>query len=330
MAHIVIGASGFTGRHLLKSLVLDKEDVIAVDIKPLADDLSQKIRYIQADIREPEQLAKIPLSPNDTIIHLAARQYHLAVPHRGRAQFFEDVNVRGTANVLDLMDQRNCKNLIYFSTDMVYGLPQKIPLTTDHPLVPFGPYGASKMKSERLCAKFRERGFNITIFRPRLISGPERLGILEKLFTLIEKGFPVPMIGNGSNHYQMVSVFDCVDAIRMAIAKDFPSNTYNLGSANPPTVKELLSRLIRHAGSRSILLPTPAGLVKGVLSVMDGVGMTLMYPEQFLIADQNCIVDIKANETELGWIPRHDDQEMIFQAFDEFRNVRSQSPTIDR
>jgi dTDP-glucose 4,6-dehydratase len=53
---------------------------------------------------------------------------------------------------------------------------------------------------------------NISMFRPRLIIGPGRLGILEKLFKLIDMNLPVPMIGSGKNPYQFISVFDCAEA----------------------------------------------------------------------------------------------------------------------
>ena len=73
---------------------------------------------------------------------------------------------------------------------------------------------------------------------------------------------PVPTIGSGENHYQMVSVFDCVGAILCAIDKGIPNKEYNLGSENPPSCKELLQFVIRDSGKHSIVVPTPAKIVK--------------------------------------------------------------------
>jgi dTDP-glucose 4,6-dehydratase len=73
----------------------------------------------------------------------------------------------------------------------------------------------------------------ISIFRPRLIIGPGRLGILSKLFTLIDANLPVPMIGSGRNPYQFISVFDCAEAARLAWRAGVPNEAYNLGSDNP-------------------------------------------------------------------------------------------------
>jgi dTDP-glucose 4,6-dehydratase len=43
-------------------------------------------------------------------------------------------------------------------------------------------------------------------------------------------------------------------------------------------VKKLLGDLIKHAGSKSILLPTPAGLVKLTLNTLDWMNLPIMDP----------------------------------------------------
>ena len=68
---------------------------------------------------------------------------------------------------------------------------------------------------------------------------------------------PVPTIGNGKNHYQMISVFDCVSAILCAIDKGLPNKEYNLGSKNSPDIRTLLKGVIASAHSHSVVIPTP-------------------------------------------------------------------------
>lgn len=175
---------------------------------------------------------------------------------------------------------------------MVYGKPQRLPVDINHNRKPYRPYGQSKKKAEDLCKLYRDKGINITIFRPRLIIGPGRLGVLGKLFFLINKNLPVPMIGNGANHYQMVSVLDCVSAIRFAVNKGVPNQEYNLGSKDPPSVEELLGNFIKRVRSNSFLIKTSGSLIKPILKLLDKLGLTLMSEEQFMIADENYIVDI--------------------------------------
>jgi nucleoside-diphosphate-sugar epimerase len=97
-----------------------------------------------------------------------------------------------------------------------------------------------------------------------------------------------------------------------------PDQVYNLGSKDPPTVSELLEELIRRARSKSVVLKTPARLVKGLLALLDLSGLTVLHKEQFAIADVNYLVDIEKTEKELDWHPNHTDKDMLFEAFDQY------------
>lgn len=189
------------------------------------------------------------------MVNLAANQYHGEVPKDAR-EFFFATNSTGACNILDWAFKKGIRKCILFTTDMVYGKPQHLPVAEGHPKNPFGFYGQSKMEAEAHAHEFRQKGMNITIFRPRMIVGPGRMGILRKLFKLIDLNLPIPLIGSGRNHYQMVSVHDCVSALLKGVEHGCPNSEYNLGSKNPPTVRELLLNLIRSANSKSVLIPT--------------------------------------------------------------------------
>ena len=127
------------------------------------------------------------------------------------------------------------------------------------------------------------------------------------------------MIGSGRNPYQFISVFDCAKAARLAWDNDVPNSAYNLGSDKPPPVRKLLGDLIRHAGSKSILIPTPGFAVKRTLDLLDLLNMPIMDPEQYLIADEECLLDCTRAKTELGWAPDHRDEDMLIAAYAEYR-----------
>jgi dTDP-glucose 4,6-dehydratase len=321
MKHVIFGGDGFVGRHLAEELLTRGEEVVICDINKTDLSIYQKARFIKVDITDRSSFKAIPLNPDDTVYNLAARLLTPILPRRKRRQYFWSVNHIGVANLLEELKERGCRKLVYFTTDMVYGQMKENPRDEGHPREPLGPYGESKKASEDLCASYRKEGINITIFRPRLIIGPGRLGILENLFWLIDRNFPVPLIGNGSNHYQFISVFDCVSAALCAVEKGIPNAEYNLGSKDAPTVEELLRSLSESAGKKSFLLKTPAGLVKRVLALLDFVGLSILDPEQYLIADENCILDISKAETELGWHPRFTDKDMLYEAYQEYKNL---------
>jgi len=318
MRHIVFGGSGFTGAQLVRTLLQRGEDVLSVDLHGGTPAQAGGARHVTIDITDRNALEGLALGPEDTVYQLAARQYHLPVPKAGQDAFFQLVNTDGTRHILDRMLRRNCRRLVFFSTDMVYGIPQSIPVTTAHRRNPLGPYGRSKALAEDLCFDARRQGMNVTIFRPRLIVGPGRLGVLAKLFRLIRKGLPVPMIGDGSNRYQMVSVFDCVTAALAAAGAGVPNAEFNLGSDSPPSVRALLERLVSEVGSTSRVIATPGPAVKAVLAALESLGLPLMYKEQYGIADINYLVDIEATKRELDWRPRFGDFEMMAAAYREF------------
>ena len=317
--HIIFGGDGFVGRHLAPKLVEDGHDVVVADITRSELKHYDSVEFVHCDVTDPPQIRQIGLTSNDMVYNLSAKMLSPIQVRAKRHDFFFPVNYDGTANIIEAMVDAGAGSLVHFTTDMVYGHTVHHPMTEDHPVAPLGEYGLSKLKTEELAEIWRAKGMNITLFRPRLIIGPGRLGILEKLFKLVDHNLPVPMIGSGRNPYQFISVFDCAAAARLAAIHGCPNEAYNLGSLNPPSVRELLTKLIRHAGSRSLLIPTPGWAVKRTLDLLDMMNMPLMDPEQYLIADEDCLLDVSKGERDLGWVPQHRDEDMLIAAYDEYR-----------
>lgn len=322
MKHIIFGGDGFLGTELTKKLTDRGEKVLICDRKQtVASGIysSDLVTYFKMDVIDKTSFGDIQVEPDDVVYHFAAELLVPIIKRAKRKDYFWQALYVGTQNVFDFMQKHGLKNLIYYTTDMVYGHTLENPRFENHPRAPLGPYGEAKYQTELLCEKYREQGFNIPIFRPRLIIGPGRLGILEKLFKLIDKNLPVPTIGNGKNYYQFISVSDCADACICAVEAGFPNQEYNLGSLNPPTVNELLGTLIKEAGSKSILVPTPAFAVKFVLDVMDRINFPIMDPEQYLIADETCVLDVSKGERELNWVPKDGDIDMLLAAYHDYK-----------
>tara|TARA_R110000751_G_scaffold189187_3_gene295212 strand:+ start:34153 stop:35136 length:984 start_codon:yes stop_codon:yes gene_type:complete len=319
MKHILFGGDGFVGRHLAARLVADGEDVIICDI--VQSDLPHyaNCRFITLDVTDKEQFSGVEIGADDMVYNLSAKMLSPIQIRSRRHDFFWPVNYHGTEHIIEKMASSNASRLVHYTTDMIYGHTFSYPQTEDHPANPLGEYGLSKYKTEELAEQWRGRGMNISLFRPRLIIGPGRLGILSKLFKLVDYNLPVPMIGSGRNPYQFISVFDCAEAARLAWKADVPNEAFNLGSDNPPPVRKLLGDLIKHAGSRSFVLPTPAWAVKRTLDLFDMINLPIMDPEQYLIADEMCILDCSKAKKLLGWSAQYRDEDMLMAAYDEYR-----------
>ena len=319
MRHIIIGGDGFVGHILASNLAAQGEQVVIGDIMKSGHEVYGRVPFVHFDVTKPETFASIDLLPDDMVYNLSAKMLSPIMPKAKRYEFFYPVNYFGTKNILEWMEKAGAKRLVHYTTDMIYGHSVFTPQTEDHPAKPLGHYGQSKLDTETLAAEYRTRGFRISLFRPRLIIGPGRLGILEKLFKLVDANLPVPMIGSGRNPYQFVSVFDCASAAELAWKAGVPNEAYNLGSDTPPSVRDLLGRLVKEAGSRSVLVPTPGFLVKLTLNALDAVNMPLMDPEQYLIADEECLLDCSKAKRELGWTPKFRDDDMLIAAYKEYR-----------
>ena len=314
MKHIIFGGDGFLGTELTRLLVERGESVLVCDEKrseQFGNYDKPGVEYLKMDVRDVSSFSPIKVEEGDIVYHFAARLLVPILPRKEREDYFWQALYVGTENVLNWMQSKGLTNMIYYTTDMVYGHTEIHPRTEEHPCKPIGPYGEAKYQTEILVDTYRKKGFNITLFRPRLIIGHGRLGILEKLFKLVDMNLPVPTIGNGKNYYQFISVTDCAEACLAAVKAGFPNENYNLGSSNPPTVNELLKTLIKTAGSKSILIPTPAFAVKAVLDVLDRINKPIMDPEQYLIADETCVLDCAKAERDLGWVPKDDDTSML-------------------
>ncbi|MGB3627083.1 MAG: NAD(P)-dependent oxidoreductase [Henriciella sp.] len=319
--HVIFGGDGFVGRYIARDLLARGEEVILADKVQSQMPVYEFAKFVECDVRDADQVRQVGLKAGDMVYNMAARLLMPPVKKSERHDAFFPVHVDGTNNILTEMSRQGCDRLVQFSTDMVYGrslVPPPIP--TDHAQNPIDAYGQSKKACEDVCAEWRQKGINISIFRPRMVMGPGRLGLLANLFKLVKANLPVPTIGSGKNRYQFVSVFDCASFAIQASDMGCPNGAWNIGSVNNPSTRDVLKTLIRHAGSKSIVVPTPAFAVKAALSTLDSVGMTLLTREQYAIADEDYVVDVEDLRAKFGRVPEGSDEEMIIQAWDSWED----------
>lgn len=321
MRHVLIGGNGYLGRVTVNLFLAHTNDnLVIVDLaesfqssSPIID---ERVENVVADISEPGSLNNIFVEADDIVHHLATRLLIPNHPRFRRDQYFNRCAVTGTSELLKWMKNSNLKQLIFWSTDMVYGPEATIPRVEEDPRLPYGPYGRSKVAAEDLILHAAARDEVVyTIFRPRLIIGEGRLGILKRLFLLIDRGLPVPLIGSGSNSFQFIGVSDCAQAALLASQKGCKNQIYNLGSLNSPSVKELISTFVNQSESRSHVIPVPGMLVKTILRILNLFTLSPLDPEQYEIADQEVTLDIRKAQNELGWMPTENDQDLLLAAY---------------
>ncbi|MET0607662.1 MAG: NAD(P)-dependent oxidoreductase, partial [Gaiellaceae bacterium] len=207
MRWAITGGAGFLGLHLARRLLADGHEVRTLDLAPLDDaQLEREVDEIRGDVRDQADAARLA-DGVDVLVHAAA-----ALPIQASPDSIRSVNVEGAAVTLAAALEAGVKRAVLISSTAVYGVPKHHPIAEDAPLVGVGHYGESKIEAERVARDVGRRKLDVVILRPKTFIGPERLGVFEILFDWIREGRRIPILGDGSNRYQLLAVEDLVEA----------------------------------------------------------------------------------------------------------------------
>jgi UDP-glucuronate 4-epimerase len=255
MRIVVTGGAGFIGSHLCDRLVGDEHDVVAVDNFDDFYDQAVKranvaslleaanFRLHEADIRNRKAMEDV-LSGADVVIHLAARAG--VRPSFAFTPLYADVNVTGTAVILEAMSKLRIPHLIFGSSSSVYGTGAEVPFREDGVLgEAASPYAATKVAGEMLCKNYSSRIPRITVLRFFTVYGPRQRPDLaiHKFARLIMSGRPIPVFGSLDSFRDYTFVDDIVSGIVRAVSLDDTFVTLNLGSGNPIKLGEMIAHL---------------------------------------------------------------------------------------
>ncbi len=234
MKTLVTGASGFLGQILVKKLYSTGE------VKSLSK--SQGNDFV-IDIVKPFSA----LPSFDRVIHCAGQAHSTPKSEQESKTFFK-VNVEGTQNLLNALEQTPPKQLVLASTVAVYGLEEGKQVHESHPLLGSTPYAKSKILKEELVMDWGEKNkVNILILRLPLVVGQNPPGNLGKMIQAIRAGRYVT-IGKGDARKSMILATDLGDFLESANLD--LNGTYNLTDGYHPSFKELEQLICRQLGKR--------------------------------------------------------------------------------
>jgi len=257
MRVLVTGAAGFIGSHLVDSLLYDGHSVTAVDnFDPFYDRATKERnierhrqhsgwRLIECDLRDATQLRSSP-GVYDAIVHLAAKAG--VRPSIVDPIAYQDVNVRGTQNLLELARDWGVKQFVFASSSSVYGVNPRVPWSEDdHVLQPISPYASTKVSGELLGHVYRHLyGIRFIALRLFTVYGPRQRPDLaiHKFARLMLAGREIPVFGDGSTRRDYTYVDDIIEGIRAAIDYDgAPYDVMNLGNNQTISLLEMIRGL---------------------------------------------------------------------------------------
>jgi nucleoside-diphosphate-sugar epimerase len=303
---LVTGGAGFFGVHMCRGLAERGHEVTSYDIAPFPDERILGVRVVEGDIRDKERLARELLGV-DFVVHAAAA-LALASP-----QEIDAVNAEGTRVVLEACAHAGVGRLVYIGTTAVYGMPRFHPISEDAPLDPMGAYGIAKAKAERYCVD--AVAVETVRIRPKSFVGTGRLGIFQILFDWIESGKRIPVLGDGTNRFQLMEVRDLVEAACLAALRGRDREVYNIGASEFGTVNEDLGALLKYANTGSRIIHIPSQPTKTILGVLSALHLSPVYRWVYDTADQDSFVSTEKAQKELGWRPQFSNKDAMINTY---------------
>jgi UDP-glucuronate 4-epimerase len=269
---LVTGGAGFIGSHLVDRLLAEGRRVTALDnFDPFyartvkerniaAHRAHPNYRLVEADIRDLDAMRAAVPEGCTAIVHLAARAG--VRPSIADPIGYQEVNVRGTQNLLEVARERGVPHFVFASSSSVYGMNPDVPWREEtEALRPISPYASTKVSAELLGHAYHHLfGIRFVGLRFFTVYGPRQRPDLaiHKFARAIAEGRPIELFGDGSTRRDYTYVDDVVAGIRAAI--DYRASGYeilNLGNNQTVSLSRLVSTLELAIGRRAVIRRLP-------------------------------------------------------------------------
>lgn len=270
---LVTGGAGYIGSHTIVELLGAKFDVICVDnfsnsspdvFNKIKEITGKKVTYYNIDVCDPAALEEI-ISAHEIsgVIHFAG---HKAVGESvEKPLMYYQNNIDSTLSLCKASVKYGIQNIVFSSSATVYGNPQRLPLTEDHPLSATNPYGNCKLFIEHILRDLHVahpelniallRYFNPVGAHKSALLGEHPKGIPNNLMPYICQTAAgireqLSIFGNDYDTLDGTGVRDYIHVVDLAkghvaainkLATNAGCVTYNLGTGNGISVLELIT-----------------------------------------------------------------------------------------
>jgi UDP-glucose 4-epimerase len=153
---LVTGGAGYIGSHACVELLNAGEQVVVLDnlcnsnqaaLDRVQTICGKSLVFVEGDVRDQAALEHVLTQYGCTaVMHFAGLksvQESVTDPLK-----YYDYNVIGSHRLLSAMQNTGVKRFIFSSSATVYGIPQFLPYTENHPLNAINPYGRTKLVIE--------------------------------------------------------------------------------------------------------------------------------------------------------------------------------------
>ena len=299
MTWLVTGGAGYIGAHVVRALVEDGQDVVALDDLSTGDAsrVAPKAAFVQGSVRDRELVGRA-LREHDVrgVVHIAAKK-QVGESVADPLLYYRE-NLDGLTALLDACREHGVDRFVFSSSAATYGLPDVEFVTEDTPGVPLSPYGETKLVGEWLLRDC-ERAYGLRTMSLRYFnvagSASDELGdigvfnLVPLVFQALSQSarprvfgadYPTP---DGTCVRDYVHVADIADAhlvAARALDDGAAGRTYNVGRGEGSSVLEVL-RVVQEVTGRDTTPEIvdrrpgdPARIVARVDRIRDELGFT--------------------------------------------------------
>ncbi|MCS7221261.1 MAG: NAD-dependent epimerase/dehydratase family protein [Anaerolineae bacterium] len=264
---LVTGATGFIGAHVVRELLRQGFKVRAL-VREGSDRRSLEgldVELALGDLRDQATLEKA-LEGCEVLFHTAAL-YSFWVP---RPEVMYEVNVKGTANLLEAASRKRIQKVVYTSTESTIGIDRKTGLGREsiiaRPEELTNHYKRSKFLAEKVALEMAQKGLPVVVVNPTATIGPcdrKPTPTGRLILSFLNRRIPA-YVDTGLN---LVNVEDVARGHFLALEKGKVGERYILGNENL-TFQAVLEMLGRLTGIRPprIRIPFLFALAMGYLS----------------------------------------------------------------
>lgn len=256
---LVTGGGGFIGSHIVDSLV-EHNEVRVLDnfTSGFRSNVHPDATVIEGDMRD-ETVLEEAMAGVDIVFHQAALVSvikSIEAPKRSH-----EINVSATVNVLDRARKEDAR-VVLASSAAIYGAPQSLLISEDHPKNPRSPYGMDKLTADRY-ARFYHKQYGLESVALRYFNayGPRQVanaysGVVSIFLDQARNGDPITVEGDGSQTRDFVHVYDIVQANLRAATANGGGEAFNVGTGDSVSVLELARTIQQVVNSESKIVHT--------------------------------------------------------------------------
>lgn len=277
MKILVTGGTGYIGSHTAVELLNSGYEIVIIDnFSNSKSDVLDKIKLItnkdfkfyEGDVCNKDLLRKI-FNENeiDAVIHFAG--YKAVGESVKKPIMYYRNNIDSTLSLIEVMNEFNCKKIVFSSSATVYGNPTTLPIKEDFPLSTTNPYGSTKLMIENILRDLyiSDNDWSIALLRyfnpigahVSGLIGENPKGIPNNLMPYIVKVAnkeldELSIFGNDYNTPDGTGVRDYIHVVDLAkghikaiekILKDKGIDAYNLGTGIGYSVLDLVTTFER-------------------------------------------------------------------------------------